>query len=337
MLKAAISSAKAVEAFEPPLSCARIAAARSCIDAAFRDTPQFEAAAIADLFGGRLVVKVESINPIRSFKARGAQYFVSQLVGRPQLVCASSGNFGQALAFAARRHGLRTTVFVNRGASPLKVERMRTFGADVQMAGKMPDEAIAAARAFADATGALLVEDGRETAIAEGAGTIGVELLEWPETFDAILVPLGDGALLAGIGCWVRMHSPCTRVIGVCAAGSPAMERSWRSGKSKTAPCSTIADGIAVQTPFAESVARLTCVVDDIIMVEDVALIEAMRLAHRELGLVLEPSGAAALAGLLTHRAQFRAKLVATVLTGSNVSAEEMRLWLNCETEGAKG
>lgn len=330
MQHAAISGAKAFEAFQPnPLSCERIAAARSCIEAAFRDTPQFEAAPIGGLFGGRLVVKVETLNPIRSFKARGTQVFASRLVGRPQLVCASSGNFGQALALAARQRGLRATVFVNRVASPLKVERMRAFGADVRMVGNMPDEGIAAARAFADATGALLVEDGREAAIAEGAGTIGVELLDWPETFDAILVPLGDGALLAGIGCWVKMHSPRTRVIGVCAAGSPAMERSWRSGKPETVPCSTIADGIAVQTPFAESLARLTCVVDDIIMVEDIALIEAMQLAHRELGLVLEPSGAAGLAGLLTHRAQFRDKLVATVLTGSNLSPEEMRRWLN--------
>lgn len=330
MQHAAISRAKAIEAFQPiPLSCDRIAEARTCIEAAFRDTPQFEAAPIASLFGGRLVVKVETLNPIRSFKARGAQYFASQLVGRPQLVCASSGNFGQAMALAARQRGLHTTVFVNQGASSLKIDRMRAFGADVRMVGNMPDEGIAAARAFAEATGALLVEDGREPAIAEGAGTIGVELLDWPETFDSILVPLGDGALLAGIGCWVKMHSPHTRIIGVCAAGSPAMERSWRNGRPETAPCYTIADGIAVQTPFAESLARLTCVLDEIIMVEDVALIDAMRLAHRELGLVLEPSGAAGLAGLLRHRAQFRDKLVATVLTGSNVSAEEMRRWLN--------
>jgi threonine dehydratase len=105
------------------------------------------------------------------------------------------------------------------------------------------------------------------------------------------------------------------------------MERSWRTGH---ASAQTIADGIAVQTPFGEAVADLAEVVDDILLVEDAALIAGMRLANRELGLVLEPSGAAGLAALLAHGEQFRGKRVGTVLTGGNLTVEQMRQWLNC-------
>jgi threonine dehydratase len=312
----------------PCLSSERIAQARDIIDLPFRDTPQFEATVLGDRFGCRVVVKVETLNPIRSFKARGAQFFVSQLTGRPHLVCSSSGNFGQGMAYAARRGGLALTVFVNPPANPLKVARMRALGADVRVMESGGEEAHAATREFAAEHGALMVVDGNEPAIAEGAGTIALELLRWPEPFDAILVPLGDGALLGGIACWFKAHSPGARMIGVCAAGSPAMERSWRAGKIVSAPAQTIAEGISVDTPCAAAVANLTALADDVIFVDDAALIAAMQLAHRDLGLVLEPSGAAALAALAAHTERFRGQRVGSVLTGGNVSPEQMQQWL---------
>lgn len=108
----------------------------------------------------------------------------------------------------------------------MKVERMRAFGAEVRTVGEDFDAAHAAATAFAAEIDALLIEDGRQPAIAEGAGTIGLELLRWREPFDATLVPLGDGALLGGVARWLKTHQPSTQVIGVCARGAPAMERS---------------------------------------------------------------------------------------------------------------
>jgi threonine dehydratase len=310
------------------LSSERIARAYRAIDPPFRDTPQFEAAVIGERFGCHLVVKVETLNPIRSFKARGAQFFVSELAGRPYLVCSSSGNFGQGMAYAARQRGLALTVFVNAPANPFKVARMSALGADVRVTGADSDEAHAAARRFAANEGALLVVDGHEPAIAEGAGTIGLELLRWPEPFDAILVPLGDGALLGGISCWFKVHSPGVRMIGVCAAGSPAMERSWRTGQIVTEPAQTIAEGISIETPCAAAVANLTVLADDVIFVDDAALIAAVRLAHTDIGVVLEPSGAAALAALAVHAERFRGQRVGVVLTGGNVAPEQMQQWL---------
>ncbi|HEY7889815.1 MAG TPA: pyridoxal-phosphate dependent enzyme [Steroidobacteraceae bacterium] len=298
------------------------------IDPPFRDTPQFEAAVLGERLECRPVVKVETFNPIRSFKARGAQFFVSELAGRPRLVCCSSGNFGQGMAYAARQRGLALTVFMNAPSNPLKEARMRALGADVRVIGSGDEDALAAALRFAAEHDALMVVDGDEPAIAEGAGTIALELLRWPEPFDAILVPLGDGALLSGISCWCQAHSPNVRTIGVCAAGSPAMERSWRAGRVVSAPAGTIAEGISVDTPRAPAVANLAVLADEVILVEDAALIAAMRLAHRDIGVVLEPSGAAALAALAMHSDRFRGQRIGIVLTGSNVSPEQMRQWL---------
>jgi threonine dehydratase len=311
------------------LSIQHIVAASEAIDPVFRDTPQYEAETLREQLGCRVVVKVETVNPIRSFKARGAQFLLSQMSGSPHLVCATAGNFGQGMAYAARQRGWPITIFVGAHANPLKVERMRGLGATVRMGSDDPDELHIQAEAFARENGAHLVQDGREAAIAEGAGTIAVELLRWPKCFDDIVVPLGDGALLGGMARWIKAQCPTTRVIGVCAAASPAMERSWRSQRVVSAPCDgTIAAGIVVGTPFEEAVTDLTGQIDNVLLVPDSTLIQAMRLAHKELGLVLEPAGAAGLAALIDHREQFRGRLVATVLTGGNVSPANLREWL---------
>lgn len=311
------------------LSIQHIVAASEAIDPVFRDTPQFEAETLREQLGCRVIVKVETLNPIRSFKARGAQFLVSQLSGSPHLVCATAGNFGQGMAYAARKRGWPITIFVGANANPMKVERMRQLGATVRAGSNDPDELHTQAAAFALEHDAHLVQDGREVAIAEGAGTIAVELLRWPKCFDDIVVPLGDGALLSGMARWVKAQCPTTRMVGVCATASPAMERSWRSRGVVSAPCAdTIASGIAVGTPFEEAVNDLTGLIDEVLLVPDSTLITAMRLAHRELGLVLEPAGAAGLAALLDHGEQFRGRLVATVLTGGNVSPANLQQWL---------
>ncbi len=308
------------------LSLERIAQAAAIIDPVFVNSPQYLAESLSEKLGCRAVVKVETLNPIRSFKGRGADYFVASLSGRPHLTCATAGNFGQGMAYAARKRGLRITIFVDANVNSLKIDRMRALGADVRLA-KGSDSA-AEARAFATASGAQWVVDGRDAAIGEGAGTIGMELLRWPQPLDAIVVPLGDGSLLAGVARWVKAHHPATQMIGVCAAGSPAMERSWRAGQVQELGVGTIAGGLAVTLPYAEALADLTGQVDDIVLVEDNSIIEAMRLAHSEVGLILEPSGAAGLAALMAHRKRFAGQLVGVILTGSNLTSDQIRQWL---------
>jgi threonine dehydratase len=311
------------------LSLDRIEEAATVIDPVFLDSPQFRPESLERQLGCRVVVKVETLNPIRSFKGRGTEYLTASLTGRPHLVCATAGNFGQGMAYSARKQELPLTIFASETANPLKVERMRAFGAEVRLVGEDFDAAHLAAREFATENDAQMVEDGRDPALSEGAGTIGLELLRWPEPFDAVLVPLGDGALLAGVARWIKAHQPATRMIGVCASGAPAMERSWRAGQVQGLErADTIADGIAVRMPFTEALADITGLVDDILLVQDETMLTAMRQAHQELGVVLEPSGAAALAALLTYRERFRGQLVGTVLSGGNLTVQQMRQWL---------
>jgi threonine dehydratase len=311
------------------LSLDRIAEAATVIDPVFLDSPQFRAESLEEQLGCRLVVKVETVNPIRSFKGRGTEYLTASLSGRPHLVCATAGNFGQGMAYSARKRELTLTIFASETANPLKVERMRGLGAEVRLVGEDFDAAHLAAEGFAEESDARMVEDGRDPAISEGAGTIGLELLRWPEPFDAVLVPLGDGALLAGVARWVKAHRPATRMIGVCASGAPAMERSWRAGEVRELErTTTIADGIAVRVPFTEALADLTGLVDDILLIEDDTMLAAMRQAHQDLGIVLEPAGAAGLAALMAYRERFRGQLVGTILSGGNITDHQMRQWL---------
>lgn len=310
------------------LSLERIARAATLIDPVFLDSPQFLAELLGRELGCRLLVKVETMNPIRSFKGRGTEFLTASLEGKPHLTCATAGNFGQGMAWSARKRGFPITVFSATTANPLKVERMRALGAEVRQVGRDFDEAHQAATEFAAANGARLVEDGRDVEIAEGAGTIGSELVRWPEPFDSVVVPLGDGALLAGIARWVKAHSPTTRMVGVCAAGAPAMERSWRTGELCDLPAHTIADGIAVTSPFAEAVSDITGVIDEVVLVDDDSIVAAIRRAHGDLGLVLEPAGAAALAAVMTHPGHFRGQLAGVVLSGGNATAEQLAKWL---------
>ena len=312
------------------LSLERIEEAARCIDPVFLGSPQYEAEVLGDELMLRLVCKVETANPIRSFKGRGTDYLLHRIGGEEgQLVCASAGNFGQGLAYAARKRNVSLTVFAAQSANTAKVERMRQLGAEVRLEGEDFDEAKAAARALAGSEGWRFVEDGREVEIAEGAGTIALELCRWPEPFDALLVPLGNGALLSGVGAWIKAHVPSTEVIGVCAEGAPAMALSLREGVMKTTEkVDTIADGIAVRVPVEEALSDLSGVVDELLLVDDETMVRAMRLLFWKMGLVVEPAGAAGVAALLAHRERFAGTLVATPLCGANLTGQQVRRWL---------
>ena len=300
-----------------------IARAAREIDPVFRSTPQYEADALGRRIGARILLKVETANPIRSFKGRGTDFFLRTLNPLPRrMVTASAGNFGQGLAYAARARGVILDVFAAESANPLKIARMRKFGASVRLAGRDFDDAKSHARVYAEREGLMFVEDGRELAIAEGAGSMAVELCQWPEPIATMLVPLGNGALLGGIGAWMKAHSPATQIIGVCAAGAPAMRDSLRSNRIvQTEKVETIADGIAVRVPVPAALDYLRPVVDDVVLVTDHAIRRAMDLVRDETGLVAEPAGVAGLAALFATRTWLSGDgLVATPLCGSNVA-----------------
>jgi threonine dehydratase len=308
----------------------RIEAAAKAIDPVFLHTPQWVCEPLSDVVGARVVLKAEMLNPIRSFKGRGADWLVQNLPPGAALMCASAGNFGQAMAYACRARGVPLTVYTAESANPLKVARMRAMGATVVLAGEDFDAAKALAKAEAAWAGVRFVEDSRDPEPTEGAGTMALELLAFPERLDALFVPLGNGAMLAGIATVIKARLPETAVIAVAATGAPAMVESLQSGKLVTHErIDTIADGIGVRVPVPEALSDLAGLVDDFVLVPDEQTLRAMRLLHEHAGLVAEPSGAVGLAGIMAEAGRVAGKTVGTIVCGGNLTPVQMREWLN--------
>ena len=309
------------------LSLEQIERAASVIDPVFRNSPQFESEPLSSAVGANVVLKIETLNPIRSFKGRGADYFISTLGPDAKLVCASAGNFGQAMAFACRKRGMALTVFASVNANSLKLERMRALGANLILEGEDFDAAKLAAISHAEQSGSRMVMDGLEPRISEGAGTIGLELAQYAQPLDVVLVPLGNGALATGVGRAIKARSPNTKVIAVSASGAPAMEQSWRTQELVILDSiQTIADGIGVRVPIPEAVAEMRHTIDEVILIDDLPTLDAMKLLHKHLGLIVEPSGAIGVAAAALER--FRGLRVATVICGGNLTEAQIRDWI---------
>jgi threonine dehydratase len=317
------------------LSLDNIRCAASLIDPVFLGSPQYNCEPLSEALGCTLTLKLETSNPIRSFKGRGASFLIHErnkagaLKGR-RIIGASAGNWGQALAYTCRAYGLPLTLFAATAANPMKVARMRALGAEVRLHGADFDAAKLEAQAFTAAGGGLMVADGLDPEAAEGAGTMAVELLAGTEKPDCLVVPLGNGAMLTGIARWAKAVAPSIEIIGVQARGADAMERSWRTGTLEFPPSiATIADGIGVRVPIPEAVTDMTGIVDDVHLVEDAAIIDAMRLMHRKAGIVTEPSGAAGVAAILSRKDHFKRRRIATIICGGNLTVEQMQQYLN--------
>jgi threonine dehydratase len=305
-----------------------IAQASSRVPAVFRESPQFICEPLSARLAVPVIVKVETANPIGCFKGRGTWLAVSELaangtVGEERgVVVASAGNFGQGVAYAGRALGVPVVVFAARNALASKVEAMRHLGADVRLVGEDFDAAREAAAAHASGAGWELLVDGADPWIAIGAGSIGSEMTSAIAAgslpaVGAVFVPVGNGALVSGIGVWMRHAAPEVRVIGVQAAGAPAMTLSWRAGRAiETERVETIADGIAARVPVPEALELMLSVVDEMRLVDDDAIIAATAEMAAALPLRIEPSAGAAWAAALQRPADGP---IALILTGGNV------------------
>lgn len=315
------------------LSLANVVRSASAIAPEFLNSPQYNCEPLSQALGCEITLKIETANPIRSFKGRGASFCIGEMHrlgdARP-LVCASAGNWGQAVAYACRSFGRPLVVYASLHANPLKVERMKALGAEVRQIGEDFDEAKNAAQAHALETGSLMLEDGLEASVSEGHGTIAMELLARGAAYDAVVIPLGNGGLLNGMARWFKAASPATRVIGVCAAGADSMAQSWRSNRViQTSAAQTIADGIAVRVPILEAVQDMQGLVDEVLLVTDTQIVQAMQLTLHHAGLLLEPSGAAGLAAIVAHPALFSGQQIATVLCGGNITQADREQYLH--------
>jgi threonine dehydratase len=231
------------------LDLARIRVARREIDPVFLDTPQYECEALGRELGCTVSIKLETANPVRSFKGRGTELVAGRLDGTAA-VCASAGNLGQALAWSGRQRGLDVTVVASRRAPAVKLDRIRALGAQLQLVDGDIEVARERAVMIARERGIRLVEDSLDIETCEGAATIGLELART----DAVLIALGGGAMATGVGHVLKSLMPGVEVICVQPAGAPAMTRSWhRRQVVTTDSADTIADGVAGRFPIATS------------------------------------------------------------------------------------
>jgi threonine dehydratase len=303
------------------------------IPAVFRDMPQFVSEPLTERLGVAVVVKAETANPIGCFKGRGTWLAVSELVASGEvgegrgLVVASAGNFGQGVAYAARALGIGLVIFAAETANPAKVAAMRRLGAEVRLVGEDYDVAGDAAEAYVAESGWRRLTDGVDPWTTIGAGTMAVELTAGMEAGDlsaltALYVPVGDGALIGGIGTWLRAAAPRVRVIGVQPAAAPAVTLSWRAGHAiETDRADTVADGLAAKASLPEALAIMATVVDEMVLVEERAILDAQAELSAVLPFTVEPSAAVGWAAM--RDAPAHAGAVGFILTGGNVPPPE--------------
>jgi len=313
------------------LSTDRILAARRMIDPIFLDTPLYRCDALEPGLGCTVSIKLETANPVRSFKARGTEVVASLLAdnGSRAVVCASAGNLGQALAWSGRGRGLDVTVVASRFAPAAKLDRIRALGARLELVDGDFDLARERAAAIARHDGIRLVEDSLDLETCEGAATIGLELVETAPSFDTVLIALGGGALATGVGHVVKDLAPEVEVICVQPLGAPAMTHSWHRRRVVTTDSTnTIADGVAGRRPIPAVLDDLLLVADDAVLVEEASIIAGMGMLLDRAGLVVEPSAALGIAAILEDRDHFAGRHVVTIVCGSNVDADAYRRWV---------
>jgi threonine dehydratase len=287
---------------------------------AFRLTPLEEAP--EDLAPGREVwLKREDRHELGAFKWRGALPVLEEYrrQGASMVVTASTGNHGAATAWAARRLDMPAVVFGPEGTSLTKLERMRALGAEVRLVGADLDAAKDAGKAFADAEGAPFFEDGAEPAQFAGYRAIGAEILEQaPRRPAAVLAPVGNGALLIGVGRALGEATPEVERVGVVAEGAPVMALSHEAGHPVACDrCDTFADGLAVRVAIPIAVEELQRAADRMLRVSEGEIARAVG-AYARVGIRAEGAAGAGLAAL----AQVEADPVVVIVTGANIDSE---------------
>lgn len=278
---------------------------------------------LSKLLDARAYVKYEFHNPVRSFKIRGALNLMHDLSRRgnvSSVITASTGNHGAAMSFACQRYEFPLTVGVPVGSNETKVDLIRQFGAAVEFIGRDLDDTKELLLKRGLPAGSMFIEDGSSPQIVAGTSTIGWEIGQSQLNLDTVIVPVGNGALIGGIGTVLKEMNPSIKVIGVQSDHAPCMALSFRAHRPvNTERCDTFATGMAVRVAIPEAVHLMLEVVDDMVLVTETELKQAMGLFYRLKGDLPEGAGAAALAGTLKIREAIRNKTVCLIVSGSNV------------------
>ena len=324
-------------AYEAELTPANIVAAAQRLKGRALRTPLELSGALSEASGARAYLKLENLQYTGSFKIRGALNRLFTLDERERaagIVAASAGNHALGVAEAASSLGVRATLIVPRSGSPAKIAALRRYPpalVELLVEGADYDEAEALAIRLARESRRRFVSPYNDPQVMAGQGTIGLEILEDLPDVDAVLVPVGGGGMIVGIGLWAKTINPKIRVIGVQSTASPQMRAAFEAGHLVTVPVlDSLADGIAGNIePGSPMYDLARQYVDEMVLVEESEIAQAMVWYIEQHHLIVEGSGAVVLAALLNQRvAGLGGKKVAAVLTGRNVSTEGLKALL---------
>jgi threonine dehydratase len=308
---------------------ADIEAARARIGDQVVRTPLFPNEALSRATNCRLSLKAENFQKTGAFKARGALNAVALLTPeerRRGVVTFSAGNHGQGLAFAASSMGAVCTVFMAQNAVPTKVEAIRGFGAETRQFPTI-QEAFQHMETMQRDTGAVFVSPFADAGVIAGQGTVGLEIVEDFPDVEQIVVPIGGGGLISGIAIAMATLRPGVRIVGVEPEGAPTMTEALRAGSPvRLESISTIADGLAAPFTGELNLSIVRQYVDDVVIVTDDEIVEAMRLVMHHAKLLPEPAAAAGIAALMTGKAAVPVGAeTATIITGGNIDLPKLK------------
>ena len=295
--------------------------AAATIAGAIEDTPCLPSRTLSDATGAEVFLKFENLQFTASFKERGALNKLAGLSASERaagVLAVSAGNHAQAVAYHAKRLGIRATIVMPRFTPHVKVERTREHGAEVILAGETFDEAKTAALEHARKHRLSVVHPYDDERVICGQGTVALEMLAAVPGLEAIVVPVGGGGLISGIAVAAKDANRAIEIFGVETDGFPAMHCALH-GKAATFAGSTIAEGIAVKEPGALTLPIVKALAADVLLVDDGDIEQAIVMLLEIEKTVVEGAGAAGLAALLRHPAQFRGKRVGVVLSGGNI------------------
>ena len=285
------------------------------------ETPCVESRTLSQITGCQVFLKFENLQYTASFKERGACNKLSQLSADERargVIAMSAGNHAQGVAYHAQRLGVRSVIVMPRFTPGVKVERTRGFGAEVVLHGDTLEEARAHAYALAEQQGLVFVHPFDDEAVMAGQGTVALEMLREQPDLDTLVVAIGGGGLIAGMATVARALKPGIEIIGVQADRFPAMVNAIK-GTHLPQGSSTIAEGIAVGTPGTLTQAVIRERVDDLLLVDEGDIEQAIVMLLEIEKTLVEGAGAAGLAALLRHPARFAGKRVGLVLCGGNI------------------
>lgn len=249
-------------------------------------------------------LKLEIDLPTASFKPRGALYALSTSLHRraiTEVTASSTGNHGAAVAWAAKILGIPATIFLPTNPNPVKRKKIADLGAQIiECGGQDLADAFTEAQNYSARPGVYFLNDATDPDLPAGPATIGLEILEQLPQAGAIYVPMGDTALIRGVAAAVRQINPNVKIIGVQAELAPSYYLSWKAGRPvSTETCDTCADGLATRTPESFNVQKIRELVDDIILISEDEMLQAIRILYKRANIIAEPAGAAATAAFL--------------------------------------